>query len=136
MRATDAMRAEVVGLAAKRCEYCRSPQDFSTQPFSIDHITPMVKGGDTVIPNLALACQGCNGYKYTKIKAADPVTGKIVALFHPRQHRWGDHFSWDETCCRLIGMTPTGRATIHLLRLNRSEFLNLRRVLVGFGEHP
>jgi len=88
MRPTLSQRSEVVRLANKRCEYCYSPQDFSTQPSTIDHITPRVAGGATVVPDLALACQVCNGYKYTKTKATDPVSREIVPLFHPRKHRW------------------------------------------------
>jgi hypothetical protein len=36
----------------------------------------------------------------------------------------------------IIGLTPTGRATIEALHLNRANVVNLRRVLYALGEHP
>ena len=45
------------------------------------------------LDNLALACQGCNNFKFIKTEAVDPLTRKHVALFHPRRERWSDHFS-------------------------------------------
>jgi hypothetical protein len=44
--------------------------------------------------------------------------------------------SWNEDASLVIGRTPTGRATIEALRLNRPELVNLRRVLFAVGEHP
>jgi hypothetical protein len=34
------------------------------------------------------------------------------------------------------GLTPTGRASIEALHLNRLGLLNLRRLLYTIGEHP
>ena len=86
--------------------------------------------------NLALACQGCNNHKYTKTEASDPVSGAMAPLFHPRRQRWRDHFTWDNTYTVIIGLTPTGRATVETLQLNRAGLVNLRRVLYAMGEHP
>jgi len=36
----------------------------------------------------------------------------------------------------IIGLTPSGRATVEALDLNRSSLINLRRVLRASGEHP
>jgi hypothetical protein len=36
----------------------------------------------------------------------------------------------------IIGLTPTGRATVSALQLNRAEVINLRRILFAVGEHP
>lgn len=36
----------------------------------------------------------------------------------------------------MIGLTPTGRATIVALQLNRPELINLRGVLYAIGERP
>jgi hypothetical protein len=57
---------------------------------------PRSKGGTDKDDNLALACQGCNNRKYTHVEARDPVTGKLVSLYHPRRQRWADHFGWNE----------------------------------------
>lgn len=86
--------------------------------------------------NLALACQGCNGHKYTSVEAQDPLRGEIVPLFHPRRDDWIEHFVWSEDWTRIVGLTPIGRATVEKLRLNRPELVNLRRVLRAQGEHP
>lgn len=64
----------VIDRAAKRCEYCQSLMDYVPQPFAIEHIVPIAEGGSTSLDNLALACGGCNGHKYTKQTGIDPVT--------------------------------------------------------------
>jgi len=88
------------------------------------------------LDNLALACQGCNNHKYTKTEGYDPVTGDMVPLYHPRRQRWRDHFAWNEDFTLIIGLTPTGRATVETLWLNREGLVNLRRILYALGEHP
>ena len=127
-------------LVAKRaggaCEYCKSQVRFAMQSFSIEHITPLDHGGSEDLENLAFACQGCNNHKYTKTEVRDPVTGMTVLLFHPRTQRWRDHFVWSSDFTRILGMTPTGRATVEALFLNRDGLVNLRRALYALGEHP
>jgi hypothetical protein len=86
--------------------------------------------------NLALSCQGCNNHKYTSTHGIDPVTGTSLPLFHPRNERWADHFVWSDDCSLILGLTPTGRATVEKLRLNRPGVVNLRKVLHLAGEHP
>lgn len=76
-----------------------------------------------------LAYQGCNNHKYAKTEAPDPASGAPAPLFHPRRQRWRDHFAWDSTCTLVIGLTPTWRATVEALQLNRAGLVNLRRVL-------
>jgi hypothetical protein len=61
---------------------------------------------------------------------------QIVALYHPRQHTWEEHFNWNEDYSLLVGISPTGRASVELLQLNRDSVVNLRRVLFIMGEHP
>ena len=89
-----------------------------------------------VLDNLAWACFGCNGHKPTKTHDTDPETGEIVALFHPRQQVWTEHFDWSDDFTHVIGKTPCGRATLKALCLNRVGVVNLRRVLVITGFHP
>ncbi|MBI3797308.1 MAG: HNH endonuclease [Deltaproteobacteria bacterium] len=118
-----------------RCEYCRSPAAFSTQPFEVDHIIPRSKNGLTVPENLAFSC-GCNSYKGDKTHVRDPQTGYVVSLFHPRRQRWSRHFTWSEEFLLIVGRTAIGRATVEALHLNRPELLNLRRILRTAGGHP
>jgi hypothetical protein len=106
------------------------------QSFSVEHIEPRSRSGLTTSENLAYSCQGCNNHKYNKAKAPDPVSGEQVPLFHPRRHRWREHFAWSEDGTEVLGLTPTGRATVVALQLNREGLVNLRRLLFAAGEHP
>ena len=130
------LREQVIARAHGCCEYCRSQARFATQSFSVEHIVPRTKGGPTSLANLALSCQGCNNHKYNKLVDRDPATGQTVELFHPRQQRWTEHFAWNDAYTVIIGLTPTGRATVAALHLNREGLVNLRRVLYAAGEHP
>ena len=126
----------VIARAGGCCEYCLSQLHFSPDPFSVEHILPVVKGGGDDLDNLALSCQGCNNHKYTHTSAIDPVTGRPAPLYHPRRDHWVEHFAWTDNCERLIGLTPTGRATIARLYLNRPGVMNLRNALYALGRHP
>jgi len=90
----------------------------------------------TVLENLALSCSGCNSHKYDKVVGHDPESQSLVPLYHPRKDRWSEHFVWDEDYTRLIGLSPTGRATIIALHLNRVGVVNLRWALFMLGLHP
>ncbi|MDM8518402.1 HNH endonuclease signature motif containing protein [Anaerolineales bacterium HSG6] len=118
------------------CEYCHSQVDFATQSFSVEHIIPRSQGGKTELNNLAFACPGCNGHKYTKTKGYDPVSGEFVPLYHPRLQKWSDHFCWNDSFTLMLGITPAGRATVETLQLNREGVQNLRYVLREMGKHP
>ncbi len=118
------------------CEYCLSQEAYSPDPFSIEHIIPLNAGGQSTEDNLALACQGCNNFKYNKTLGFDRTTLREIPLFHPRRDNWPEHFMWSLDMTKLIGLTPIGRATIEELRLNRENVVNLRRVLALAGKHP
>ena len=133
---TSQLKQAVRARAKNCCEYCHSQEKFATQSFSIEHIYPLSKGGETKLDNLALACQGCNNHKYNKTEGTDPVTGKIVSLYHPRREDWQNNFSWNDDYTLIIGLTTTGRVTVEVLRLNREGLVNLRRILYAMGEHP
>ena len=112
------------------CEYCRSQARYSPDPFNVEHIAPLAAGGAANrSDNLALSCQGCNNLKFTSVDALDPITDQTMPLFHPRRQRWDEHFAWRGDFSLVIGLTPTGRATVETLQLNRVGVVNLRRVL-------
>ena len=96
----------------------------------------MAAGGKTRADNLCLACPSCNRYKAAHQTAVDPVTSENIALFHPRSDTWEKHFRWAENSSILEGLSPTGRATLALLRLNRPQLVNVRKLWVKLGEHP
>jgi hypothetical protein len=131
-----ALRRIVAARAKGYCEYCRCPERFATESFTLEHIQPRARGGKDTLDNLAWSCLGCNSHKYTKTTAVDPMTGGSVPLFNPRQQAWHEHFQWSEDSTHVIGISPTGRATVEALFLNRSGVVNLRRVLTAMALHP
>ena len=54
----------VIERAQGRCEYCQSRADYTTEPFAVEHIMPVSRGGTSELDNLTFPCSGCNGYKY------------------------------------------------------------------------
>ena len=102
----------------------------------MEHITPRVRQGSNNDNNLACACRGCNGSKGDRVSAIDPQTEEYAPFYNPRLDRWESHFEWDSTQLQLVGRTPTGRATISALQLNRPPVVKLRGMLLERGEHP
>jgi HNH endonuclease len=93
----------------------------------IDRIEPIVQGGEDHEENLCLACELCNQYKWTQTEAIDPKTGQTIALFHPRQQTWPEHFAWSFDNVTILGRTGCGRATIEALKLNNALAITVRR---------
>lgn len=106
------------------CEYCLAPSGFSPESFQLDHIDPLSLGGLSEPANLALCDGGCNGHKHNKTHHFDPMTMSLSRLFHPRLDKWAAHFQWNEDETLIIGITPVGRATVDLLRVNRESNVN------------
>lgn len=122
--------------ADSRCEYCQCLAEYSAQSFVCEHIIPVAKGGETLLDNLCYACGGCNGYKYTKTDGLDPVSKVSAPLFNPRTQKWHEHFRWSHDYLHVVGLTPTGRATVLALKLNRQAVINIRTLLLMAGKHP
>jgi 5-methylcytosine-specific restriction endonuclease McrA len=108
-----------------RCECCQLHQnDSPLAALHIEHIIPKKHGGRDGSDNLALACIDCNLRKGPNLSGIDPETNEVTGLFHPRRHRWEDHFAWDGIS--IIGKTAIGRATIRVLGMNSDDQLALR----------
>jgi hypothetical protein len=60
----------------------------------------------------------------------------MAPLYNPREQHWTDHFTWNHDYTLVLGLTPTGRATVEKLQLNRIGVVNLRPALHLIGEHP
>jgi hypothetical protein len=103
---------------------------------NVDHIIPRALGGQTKLDNLCLACWDCNLAKGARVEGIDPLTGETVWLFHPQRQQWTDHFGWSDDGLYQVGLTPTGRATITTLRLNRPQLVLSRQFWVEMGWHP
>jgi hypothetical protein len=125
---------QITNRAGRRCEYCRMHQTLQGATFHIEHIVPHSHGGPTDSANLALACPSCNLKKSNNLHAADPGTGALVALFHPRQNAWHEHFKWDGY--NLVGMSSIGRATIDAFDLNQPRRILIRQAEEKFGLFP
>lgn len=136
MAISSETRQAVSDRAAGKCEYCKSPESYSIATFSIEHILPKVKDGNDNFDNLAFSCQQCNNHKYTAVEHPDPVNGRVVPLFNPRIESWAQHFAWDVSCTKIVGMSGPGRATVDRLKLNRDGVVNLRRLLFEKNLHP
>ena len=129
-----ALARHVVARAADCCEYCGLAQAGQEATFHVDHILPLSAGGPTEIGNLALACVSCSLRKGARQVAPDPATGQDVPLFNPRQQNWTDHFRWQGV--EVTALTPTGRATVAALEMNRPLILAIRKEETLRGRHP
>lgn len=102
----------------------------------MEHIIPLSAAGSSDVSNLCLACYRCNEFKGAKVKAVDPLSGKIVGLFNSRTQQWQEHFAWSEDSLRIMGRTACGRATIRALRLNRELLIQARKIWMLVSLHP
>lgn len=130
------LRALISERAAYRCGYCQTSERVLGAPLELDHIIPQSLGGQTKEENLWLACAPCNRYKGAKVLAVDPVSGERVLLFNPVQQQWKYHFRWSADSTHIVGITPTGRATVIALRLNRVTLVHARSLWHEAGWHP
>jgi hypothetical protein len=121
---------------ASCCAYCRTAEDLTGAIFEFEHIVPRSAGGVTTFKNLCFSCPTSNRHKSNLVSAQDPLTTKEVALFHPHQDRWLEHFSWSGDATQIVGLTPTGRATIATLKMNRQQILRARKIWVAVNQHP
>lgn len=123
--------------ARHRCGYCLSPQRLVMARLEIEHVIPVAKGGSSDESNLWLSCPLCNGAKSDRTSAVDPETKQDVPLFHPRTQVWSEHFKWSDDGLRILGLTPTGRATVAALHLDSDpDALLVRSYWVQAGWHP
>ncbi len=93
-------------------------------PFHIEHILARQHGGSDDPENLALACHHGNLHKGPNLTGVDPETSAVVRLFHPRLDVWTDHFA--NQGLHLVGLTPTGRATVRTLAMNEPDAIEAR----------
>jgi hypothetical protein len=131
----DALARRVRLRARHRCEYCLLSQEGQEATFHIDHVHPRRLGGETSLENLALACVSCSLRKGAAIDAIDPDSDRPAPLFDPRIDTWADHFQLLEDAS-IAGLTPTGRATITRLAMNRTTAIGIRSEEIARGRFP
>ncbi len=132
----ESLRQHVFARAKHRCEYCLTSRRVIGMPLVVDHIVPKVLGGSDDLDNLCAACYRCNEYKGTKTHDLDPVTGEFAALLNPRSHVWDEHLAWANGGTHIVGLTPTGRATVLALRLNNDYVVEARILWLARQWHP
>ncbi len=125
------LRELVYDRAKGCCEYCLIPEVAAFSSHQIDHIIAQKHGGLTKPENLALSCSLCNKFKGSDLTSIDPQTGKITPLYHPRADCWSEHFKLTAESCQPL--TAKGRATVQLLKLNRSDRVSERKILLEAG---
>ena len=134
------MRASIRNFVCERaggiCEYCLSASLYSPTDFEVEHIISKYAGGTDDPDNLAFACGTCNDRKQRRISAVDPKSGETAPFYHPRRDNWDDHFRWSDEGSKIVGISPTGRATVAALMLNRPSVIRFREVLKSVGLHP
>jgi 5-methylcytosine-specific restriction endonuclease McrA len=101
------LRKRVARQARYRCGYCLTQEAVVGTPMEIEHLLPEALGGLTEELNLWLACALC-----------------------------AEHFRWSDQYAVVLGQTPTGRATVVGLHLNRPTLVRARRLWVQAGWHP
>jgi len=131
----DAATRDLVRVrAGNRCEYCLIHQDHVELIHHVEHIVARKHGGSDDPSNLALACERCNLFKGSDLTGIDPATGQVERLFHPRSQEWAVHFQLRGPM--IVGLTPTGRATVRVLSMNAGQRLQLRAALIAAGRYP
>jgi hypothetical protein len=135
MSVTAQQRQIVRDLAGNCCEFCRIAEGQRLVKFQIDHIIPIKHGGTDTVQNLCLACLECNSYKGPNVAALDPLTRNATKLYDPRQQVWDEHFRINADAT-LTGLTPEGRATLQVLRINEGDRVKQRLGELRLGEYP
>jgi hypothetical protein len=108
-------------------------QDGQEATFHIDHITPIAAGGRTVAENLALARVSCSLRK-GRARLQLIQTQAMKFCYTIRDATSGPRISHGKECV-MIGLTPTGRATVNALDLNRPLILAIREEEAALGRH-
>jgi 5-methylcytosine-specific restriction endonuclease McrA len=133
-RIPESLRRLVFERAQGKCEYCLIHERYTVKRHEIDHITAEKHGGITAEANLCLSCAVCNRYKGSDLASVDPLTQQVVLLYHPRQDDWNTHFQLIGAF--IEGLTPKGRATVQLLRMNDADSVDERARLIKLGRYP
>ncbi len=132
----EALRQEVSYRAGHRCEYYLTSRRVIGMPLVVDHIIPRALGGSDALDNLCAACYRCNEYRGAKTHDIDPLTGHLVPIFNPRTQAWHEHLAWANGGTHIVGLTPTGRATVRALRLNNEYVVEARALWIARQWHP
>jgi 5-methylcytosine-specific restriction endonuclease McrA len=76
----ETLRKQVENRADDLCEYCLIPIEETYFGGEIDHIVSIKHDGETILENLALACQPCNRNKGNDL-GSNSATTNILTRF-------------------------------------------------------
>jgi hypothetical protein len=113
-----------------------APEAIFNIALEVEHIISVSHGGENVDSNLALACRACNLAKSNFQTGFDSTAGTDVRLFHPRLDVWDEHFRFDFGIGTVVGLTPTGRATVARLQMNADFQRDARLLWIRYGLIP
>jgi len=130
-RQRRAIRSQALGC----CEYCLIGVGEQSADFHIDHIIAISHGGEDTDDNLCLACLECNSYKGANVAGYDPQTDELTRLYHPRLDSWDEHFRVNPDAS-ITGLTPEGRTTVFVLRMNAASRIRQRIREYLLGNYP
>lgn len=135
MSLSNKQKQTVRDRAGNCCEYCRLAEAGRLARFHVDHIIAKKHNGGDDDVNLCLACPKCNAYKSENVAALEPKTGEATKLYDARQQNWNEHFTINADAT-LSGLSPEGRATVEVLRINLESRIQNRLGLIQLGEYP
>ncbi len=122
--------------AKGKCEYCLLSENDTPRLHPIDHIIPRQHRGKDSLDNLALCCPWCNRHKGPNLASLDPETNKLTALFNPRSQPWSEHFQLDTSTGIIQPLTPEGRVTEFVLKMNEPQRIVERLALMKGRRYP
>lgn len=126
------LRRLVIERSGGHCEYCRTPERFSTTVFHIDHIISEKQCGPTESANLAWACVLCNLNKGDSVSARFYEEDLLLPLYNPRTDDWSAHFRVDKDGM-IVPLTMIAKGTIRTLKLNLPERVEERELFLRMG---
>lgn len=131
---SDSLRNKVELRANGICEYCRIAIEDTYFGGEVDHIISFKHRGQTILSNLALACQPCNRHKGSDLGSISIVSGLFVRFYNPRTDIWREHFQLNSNA-EIITLTEIGEVTAFILGFNEPERISERLGLIEIGHY-
>ena len=85
------------------CQYCGKEFQKNSRIITIDHVTPVSRGGKHTFENCVCACRSCNEYKGNKTPSEagltlkkNPTTPTVVEFITMKSKTIMEEFSWDK----------------------------------------
>lgn len=129
---SDALRKQVEYRADNICEYCLIPIEETYFGGEIDHIIGIKHSGETVLENLAFACQPCNRNKGSDLGSNSATTNILTRFYNPRIDTWTEHFRLNEDA-EIKPLTEIGEVTARIFKFNDFERVLERQGLIELG---